>query len=220
MKVRFNGVAKIPELVHIALKAPDSAEVNALRADLTALLRCNTDQDLFELVIACQMHGRDKWLEELINADRSSDQPWRHKRAAVLSAFHSMPAIDQLQWPEGQTVGSLRSLERNLLKWSNRAVLAKHWWERFLDAPDADTAFAAWYVFLSASDRRAWVWRSRRSKPQSDLDRLRELHLQSNKDLYARTLDKAEKSTAKFADKLFGLDAPGKWLMLDGAVAR
>ncbi|WP_447774811.1 hypothetical protein [Variovorax boronicumulans] len=220
MKVRFDGVAKIPELVHIALRAPDSAEVSALRADLTALLRCNTDQDLFELVIACQMHGRDKWLEELIKADRSSDQPWKHKRAAVLTAFHSMPAIEKFQWPEGQPVGSLRSLERNLLKWSNRAVLAKHWWERFLDAPDADTAFAAWYVFLSVSDRRAWVWRSRRSKPQSELDRLRELHLQSNKDLYARTLDKAEESTAKFADKLFGLDAPGKWLMLDGAIAR
>lgn len=220
MKVRFNGVAKIPELVHIALRAPDSAEVSSLRADLTALLRCNTDQDLFELVIACQMHGRDKWLEDFINDDRSSDQPWRHKRATVLSAFHRMPAVDKLQWPEGQTVGSLRSLERNLLKWTNRAVLAKHWWERFLDAPDADIAFAAWHVFLSTADRRAWIWRSRGSKPYSELDRLRELHLQSNKDLYARTLDKAEEGTARFADTLFGLDAPGKWLMLDGAVAR
>lgn len=220
MKVRFNGIAKIPELVHIALRAPESGEVSALRADLTTLLRCNTDQDLFELVIACEMYGRDKWLEELINADKSSDQPWRYKRAAVLSAFHTMPPIDNLQWPEGQPVGSLRALERNLLKWTNRAVLAKFWWERFLNAPDADSAFAAWHVFLSASDRRAWVWRSRRSAPQSELDRLRELHLQSNKDLYVRTLNKPEEGTAKFADKLFGIEAPGKWLMLDGAVAR
>jgi len=220
MKVRFNGVAKIPELVHIALRAADSAEVSTLRSDLTALLRCNTDKDLFELVIACQMHGRDKWLEEFINADRSSDQPWRHKRAAVLSAFHNMPALDKLQWPEGAPVGSLRSLERNLLKWSNRAALAKYWWERFLDAPSADIAFAAWHVFLSTSDRRAWVWCSGKSKQESELDRLRELHLQSNHDLYVRTLDKAEEGTANFADKLFGLDAPGKWLMLDGAVAR
>jgi hypothetical protein len=220
MKVRFDGAAKIPELVHIALKSPDSAEVSSLRADLTALLRCNTDQDLFELAITCQMHGRDKWLAEFINADRSSEDPWRHKRAAVLSAFHNMPAIDKLQWPEGQTIGSLRSLERNLLKWTNRAVLAKHWWERFLNASDADTAFAAWHVFLSVADRRAWVWRSRRPKPQTELDRFRELHLQSNKDLYARTLVKPEEGTAKFADKLFGLDAPGKWLMLDGAVPR
>lgn len=220
MKVGFNGFAKIPELVHIALRAPDSAEVSALRGDLTDLLRCNTDQDLFELVIACQSHGRDTWLEDFISADRSSDQPWRHKRAAVLSAFHSMPMIDKLQWPEGQPVGSLRSLERNMLKWTNRAVLAKYWWERFLNAPDTDAAFAAWQVFLSVADRRAWNWRSRRPKPQTEIDRLRELHLQSNKDLYARTLAKPEESTARFADKLFGLDAPGKWLMLDGAVAR
>lgn len=220
MKVRFNGVAKIPELVHIAFRVPDSAEVSTLREYLTDLRRCNTDQDLFELVIACQLHGRDKWLEEFINIDRSSDQPWRHKRAAVLSAFHSMPAIDKLQWPEGQPIGSLLALERNLLKWTNQAVLAKHWWERFLNASDADTAFAAWKVFLSVADRRAWVWRSQRFARQNELDRLRELHLQSNEGLYARTLAKKEERAAKFADRLFSLDAPGKWLMLDGAVAR
>lgn len=220
MKVRFNGPAKIPELVHIAMRAPDSAEVNAVRAELTNLARCNTDQDLFELVIACQMHGREKWLADFINADLASDQPWRHKRAAVLNAFHSMPPIDKLQWPEGQTVGSLRSLERNLLKWTNRAVLAKYWWERFLGAPDADSAFASWHVFLGTADRRAWVWPSLPPEPKTELDRLRELHLLSNKDLYARALNRPEEKSAKFADHLFGLDAPGTWLMLDGAVSR
>lgn len=220
LKVRFNGPAKIPELVHIALRVPDSAEVNAVRAELTNLARCNTDQDLFELVIACQMHGREMWLNGFINADLASDQPWRHKRAVVLNAFHRMPPIDKLQWPEGQTVGTLRFLERNLLNWTNRAVLAKYWWERFLDAPDADSAFAAWHVFLATADRRAWVWRSRLPESQTELDRLRELHLLSNKDLFARALNKPEEKTAKFADHLFGLDAPGKWLMLDGAVAR
>lgn len=220
MKVRFNGEAKIPELVHIALRAPDSAEVSAARADLTDLVRCNTDQDLFELVIACQMHGRERWLAEFIHADQSSNQPWRQKRATVLRAFHSMPAIDGLRWPEGQPIGSQSSLERGLLTWTNRAVLAKHWWERFLNAPDADTAFAAWQIFLSVADRRAWMWLSRLPKQQTEIDRLRGLHLKSNEDLCARTLAKKEEGTAKFADKLFGLDAPGKWLTLDGAVAR
>ena len=219
MKVRFNGPAKIPELVHIAMRAPDSAEVDAVRAELTNLIRCNTDQDLFELVIACQMHDRDKWLKGFIDADVASDQPWRQKRAAVLKAFHQLPAIDKLQWPEGKTVGSLRALERNLLKWTNRGALAKHWWERFIGATDADAAFAAWHVFLGSADRRAWLWRFRRPGANTELDRLRELHLRSNKDLFARSLEKPEK-TAKFADHLFGLDAPGKWLMLDGAPAR
>lgn len=220
MKVRFNGSAKIPELVHIAMRAPDSAEVDAVRAELTNLVRCNTDQDLFELVIACQMHGRDKWLKGFIDADVASDQPWRHKRAAVLKAFHQLPSIDKLQWPEGKTVGSLRALERNLLKWTNRGALAKHWWERFIGATDADTAFAAWHVFLGSADRRAWMWRSRRPEPKTELDRLRELLMRSNKDLFARALKKPEEKTASFADHLFGLDAPGKWLMLDGAPAR
>lgn len=220
MKVRFNGLAKISELIHIALRAPDSAEVSALRADLSDLLRCNTDQDLFELVIACQMHGRDKWLDELINADRSSDQPWRRKRAVVLNSFHSKPAIDKLRWPDGQAIGSLAALERSLLKWTNRAVLAQYWWDRFLSAPDADTAFSAWHVFLNVADRRAWAWLPKRPKPRTELDRLRELHLQSNMDLFARTVAKPEEGTANFANKLFGVDAPNLWLMLDGAFAR
>lgn len=220
MRVRFNGAAKIPELVHIAMRAPDSAEVDAVRAELIDLIRCNTDQDLFELVIACQMHGRDKWLKGLIDADGASDQPWRHKRATVLKAFHQLPAIDKLQWPEGKTVGSLRVLERNLLKWTNRGALAKHWWESFINATDGDIAFAAWHMFLGSADRRAWVWRSRQPEPKTDLDRLRELHLRSNKDLFSRALDKPEEKAPKFADHLFGLEAPGKWLMLDGASAR
>lgn len=220
MKVRFNGLAKIPELVHIAMRAPDSTEVDAVRAELTNLIRCNTDQNLFELVIACQMYGRDKWLTGFIDADVASDQPWRHKRAAVLKAFHQLPAIDKLQWPEGKTVGSLPALERNLLNWTNRGALAKHWWERFIGATDADTAFAAWHVFLGCADRRAWLWKSRRPEPKTELDRLRELHLGSNMDLFSRALEKPEEKTAKFADHLFGLDAPGKWLMLDGVPAR
>jgi hypothetical protein len=220
MTVRFNGPANIPELVHIAMRAPDSAEVDAVRAELTNLIRCNTDKDLFELVIVCQMYGREKWLDDFIDADMTSDQPWRHKRGAVLRAFHRLPAIDELQWPEGKTFSSLRLLERNLMKWTNRAVLAKHWWEHFIGVTDADSAFAAWQVFLSTADRRAWVWRSRRSEPKAELDRLRELHLRSNEDLFTRALDKPEERTAKFADHLFGLDSPGKWLTLDGAVAR
>jgi hypothetical protein len=220
MKVRFDGPAKIPELVHVAMRAPDSAEVDAVRAELANLIRCNTDQDLFELVIACQLHGRDKWLKGFIDADVASDQPWRHKRAAVLNAFHQFPAIDKLEWPEGQTVGSLRTLERNLLNWTNRGALAKYWWGRFVGATDADTAFAAWHVFLGSADRRAWLWWSQRPEPKTELDRLRELHLGANKDLFARALERAEEKTAKFADHLFGLEAPGKWLMLDGASAR
>lgn len=220
MKVRFNGLADIPELVHIAMRAPNSPEVNALRSELTSLIRCNTDQDLFEIVIACQIYGCDKWLMNIIDADVASDQPWRHKRAAVLKAFHQLPAVGKLQWPEGKAVGSLRALERNLLNWTNRCALAKHWWERFFGATDADAAFAAWQVFLSIADRRAWALWSQRPRSNTELDRLRELHLGSNKDLFARTLKKKEEKTAGFADHLFGLVAPGRWLMLDGASAR
>jgi len=187
---------------------------------LANLNRCNTDQDLLELVIACQLHGRDNWLKSLIDTDTTTDQPWRHKRAMVLKAFHQLPAIDGLKWPEGNTVSSLGVLERKLLKWTNRGALAKYWWERFIGAMDADTAFSAWHVFLGSADRRAWLWWFRRPEPKTELDRLRELQLELNINLFTRAIEKQEEKTANFADHLFGLDAPGKWLMLDGVLAR
>jgi len=220
MRVRFDGAAKIPELVHIAMRAPDSTEVDSVRFELTNLIRCNTDKDLLELVIACQMYGRDKWLTGFIDADIASDEHWRHRRAAVLKAFYQLPTVDKLQWPEGLTVGSLPALECSLLHWTNRGALAKHWWEHFICATDTDTAFAAWQIFLSIADRRAWLWYSQRPEPKTELDRLRELHIGANMSLFARTLEKSEEKTARFADQLFGLELPSKWLMLDGVLAR
>lgn len=220
MRIRFNGPAKIPELVHIVLRAPESPEVLAARADLTGILHCNSDQDLLELVIAAQMHGRDAWLEKLIAEDEVSNQLWRRKRAIVLKGFHILPPVDQLCWPEGQPVGSAEALKRSVLKWTNHAVLAKYWWDKFITAPDVDQAFAAWHIFLGSADRRAWVWRLTQPAPVSELDRLRELHLRSNNDLYARKVNKPEDRTPKLGDHFLGFDKPGEWLMLDGAQSR
>ena len=46
------------------------------------------------------------------------------------------------------------------------------------------------------------------------------MHLRSNKDLYTRRVNKPEEGTAKLGDHFLGLDNPGKWLMLDGALSR
>ncbi len=220
MRVRFNGLANIQELVHIAFRAPDSKEVLAARADLATIQHCNTDQDMLEMVIATQLHGRQAWLDALIAEDEASDLLWRRKRAIVLKGFNTFPAMDKLQWPEGSPVGSAEALKRSVLKWTNKGALAKYWWDRFIGATDADSAYASWHVFLGLADRRAWVWRRARPLPTTELDRLRELHLKSNKDLYVRTLKNSEEGTAKLGEKFLGLDKPAKWLMLDGALSR
>jgi len=220
MRVRFNGPANIQELVHIAFRAPDSEEVLAARADLATIQHCNTDQDILEIVVATQMHGRQAWLDTLIAEDEASDLLWRRKRAILFKGFNTLPAVDELQWPEGLPVGSAEALKRSVLKWTCKGALAKYWWDRFIGANDADTAYAAWHVFLGLADRRAWVWRRVRPRPATELDRLREMHLKSNKDLYARMLKKAEEGTAKLGEKFLGLTKPARWLMLDGALSR
>ncbi|MEN9367395.1 MAG: hypothetical protein RL489_1753 [Pseudomonadota bacterium] len=220
MRVRFNGPANIQELVHIAFRAPDSKEVLAARADLVTIQYCNTDQDVFEMVIATQIHGRQAWLDALIAEDEASDLLWRRKRAIVFKGFNTLPAVDKLEWPEGTPAGSAEALKRSMLKWTSNGALAKYWWDRFIGATDADSAYAAWHVFLGLADRRAWVWRRAQPRPTTDLDRLRKVHLGSNKDLYGRTLKKPEEGTAKLGEKFLGLDKPAKWLMLDGALSR
>lgn len=220
LSVRFNGPANIHELIHIAFRAPDSKEVLAARADLATIQHCNTDQDILELVIAARMHGRHSWLDALVAEDEASDLLWRQKRAIVLKGFNTFPTVDKLQWPEGLPVGSAEILARSMLEWTNRGALAKYWWSRFVGATDSDSAYAAWHVFLSLADRRALAWRRECSLTTTELDRVREMHLRSNEDLYLRTLKKPEEGTAKLGEKFLGLDKPIKWLMLDGALSR
>ncbi len=220
MGVRFNGSAGIQELVHIAFRAPDSKEVLAARADLTTIQHCNTDQEVLEMVIATQMHGREAWLDTLIAEDEMSDQLWRRKRAIMFRGFNTIPAVDKLQWPEGSPVSSAEALKCSALKWTNKGALAKYWWDKFIGTTDADSAYSAWQVFLCLADQRAWVWRQARPFPTIELDRLREMHLRSNKELYVRTLKKSEEGTAKLGEKFLGLDKPTEWLMLDGALSR
>ncbi len=220
MRVRFDGPANIQELVHIAFRAPDCTEVLAARAELATLQHCNTDQDILEMVISAHMHGRQAWIEALIFEDEASDLLWKRKRAIVLKGFNTLPAVNMLEWPQGSPVDSTEALKRSMLKWANNGALAKYWWDRFINAADADSAYAAWHVFLNVADRRSWVWRRARPRPTTELDRLREIHLKSNKDLYVRMLKKPEEGAAKLAERFLGLDKPSKWLRLDGTLSR
>jgi hypothetical protein len=101
MKWRLND-----ENSHMAFRAPDCAEVGALRDGLTSFANTSTDKTLLDLVIAAQVNGRDAWLDELVKADTASPRLWRRKRAIVLNAFRSYPSIDNLDWPEGEKVTS------------------------------------------------------------------------------------------------------------------
>jgi hypothetical protein len=219
-RIRFNGDASIPELVHIAFRVPESPQILQVREALTAIDYCNTDQDCMDLVIAAELHGCTGWLDALVAEDESSPLFWRKKRAIVLRGLKESPPVEALPWREGELVGSWKTLQANMLRWSIRNSLGKYWWQQFLAATDAEYAYAAWEVFSTLADRRRYLEVRARPTPVSELDRLRDLHVSTNWRNLRLKMDKLESDSPSFADNLFGLDKPSKWLMLDGKLSR
>ena len=219
LRTRFHGVAGVRELLHMAFRATPAAEVLALREEAASIVFCNTDEDLLELVIAAQVNGQDAWLQNFIATDTASNVLWRRKRAVVMEAFRASSDLPKLQWPQGEMTSSWDALIDHMRIWSNRAAFAKYWWKKFVDAEDANEAFAAWVVFLSCADRRAHVWMGKSAQAAnkgSELDRLRGIHMELANHVLKRHLKKPEEENPGLADHLFGQDAPSAWLTLDG----
>ena len=219
LRTQFQGAAGISELMHIAFRTTESGEVLSLRQDITSLMHCNTDQHLMELVIVAQLNGQDAWLERLTADDANSDVLWRRKRAIVVSALSATPDISELHWPEGEKTGTWEALREHMTRWTSQGTFAIYWWRKFATATDVTEAFAAWHVFLSCADRRAHVWMKEiadAADKGSELDRLRKVQLELNRDVFKRALKKREDRNPDLTDHLFGNDAPSKWLTLDG----
>lgn len=219
LRTRFHGLAGVDELHHIPFRAAPTAEVLALREEAASIKFCNTDKHLFDLVIAAQVNGQEAWLQNFVANDRASNVLWRQKRAIVMAAFSASLDLSNLRWPQGEKTSSWETLTDQMRIWSNRAVFAKYWWQKFLDANDANEAYGAWVVFLSCADRRAYVWIEKltyATNRGSELDRLRGILLRLTNHVLKRHLKKPEDKSPGLADHLFGQDAPSTWLTLDG----
>jgi|JI8StandDraft_1071087.scaffolds.fasta_scaffold09935_1 hypothetical protein len=217
-RTKMKGTAGISEFIHMVFRAPDSPEVERLRQSLTSFALTSTDLAILDIVIAAQVNNRDGWLDKLIQQDRASAYQWRQKRGLMLDAFRSYPDPQTLDWPFGAKVTSIELLASRMAKWHNRGALARLWWSRFVKAVDAPSAFAAWNVFLTCADRRAYVWMKREAKSafkDSELDRLRKLHVRMNCSQLERKLSAREEKTNGLNNHLFGREAPAHWLEMD-----
>lgn len=218
VRTKMKGDAGISEFIHMVFRAPDSPEVEKLRETLTSFALTSTDLAILDIVIAAQINSRDGWLDKLIQQDQASAYQWRRKRGLMLDAFRSYPDAEALDWPFGVSVTSIDSLASRMAKWRNRGALARLWWSRFVQAPDAPSAFAAWNVFLTCADRRAYVWMKKEAESaftDSELDRLRELHVRMNRSQLERKLSAREEKANGLNNHLFGLEAPAHWLEMD-----
>ncbi|MFS8974513.1 hypothetical protein PO002_08395 [Cupriavidus necator] len=218
MRTKFRGPADIPDFVHMLFRVPDSPAVNALREALASFAATSTDRAILDLIIVSQLNGRDDWLAKLVDEDKRAAHQWRRKRGVMLEALRSYPKVDALDWPMGEIVTSKDSLESRMAKWRNRGALARWWWRQFLEAKDVSSAFAAWTVFLSCADRRAYVWMKEEAQQRykdSELDRLRSLHVGLNWQQLEKSLVAWEKKGPDLSNHLFGYEAPAHWLRMD-----
>ena len=108
-------------------------------------------------------------------------------------------------WPEGEVRGGHDHAMRVSARRKYLEACAHHWWRTYLAAPDATEAYAAWTLFLSSADRRAWVWM------EDDPGKTAEVSLASEKIIHARLnserLERAmRKREDRFARQFLGRD--------------
>lgn len=202
---KYLGTGQVDELINMPFRVAQSAETEKILSDLVDLNNANTDGKLMELAIAAQSNGRGDWLRAIIAEDLRSGTAWRRMRATVFEGFLNDGSLpNDRAWPEGGFLNSRSQLVQRSAKsqWSDSC--ARHWWRRYRDATDAETAYAAWVLFLRSADRRAWTWLKApemslgKEIPLGD-SKLRQCGL--NKEALKRALQKREE---KRDEQLFG----------------
>ena len=198
LRTRYVGAAGVDDLVHMVFRVPDSPELNKLLDDVAELKYARTDDlALFNIAIAATYNSKTKWLDEIIQKDRSSPYAWRRARATVWGGFranNSLPIAEA--WPRGE----LRTTNAYLEYRSGRSMwaeaCARHWWKAYLDASEPASAYAAWVLFLRAADRRIWTWFQQEIDSvleNDDFSKQKMAHVRLNRDDLKRACKEREK---------------------------
>lgn len=158
MSTRFLGKAEVPDLLHLLFRVPPSPAARALLDAVLDIKATNTDAGLLDLSICAYTNQGHAWLSSVIQADLSSPLAWRQQRGARLQGFscgNRLPT--DLNWPERFVdQPTTRSSDNALLR--HTEACARHWWEVYWSAADAESAYGAWLLFCASADRRAWTW--------------------------------------------------------------
>jgi hypothetical protein len=216
MTTHFTDQAEVDEMIHIALRVPDSPDIAELRAELLGLTRTNTDRDLLDLAIAAECNDKRNWLSGIIAADRAYSSSWRRRRSWILGGFtanNDLPVVDA--WPDGEVKTEYEEIRR----WSTRSgykeACSHYWWRAYWAAETASEAYAAWVMLLRSVDRRAWSWMNH-DEPAIDngsrLYRLKVNHPRVNRSELVRTMKKQEEKFDKQFLKRDVVLGVGPWI--------
>ncbi len=218
LQMRYVGWGGIDDAIHMVFRVPESAPVLALRDELYSMRRNPTDKDLIDLVLCATANGSGSWLDRRVSEDEKSPHDWRRKRAITLRGLMASPSIEELKWSEGPARGSWEGLRNSAFVWGNRQSMARYWWRQYLTADTAETAYAAWHVFLACADRRAWAWikeETERNRASGTLWHLKMLHFSLNRTKLTMAMEENETKGGNRMDRqLMGWEAPKQWLRL------
>ena len=159
IRTRFIGAGRIDEMLHIVFRTPDTKASNLLRKEIIDLKYCNTDQDMFDLVIAAIHNGKNDWLDEVIAENKSSSFSWRRRRAIILEGFrvnNTLPVPEA--WPDREIKKSYELLACKSARFRWIEGCAYFWWDKYINASDSVEAYAAWVLFSHTADKRALTW--------------------------------------------------------------
>jgi hypothetical protein len=160
-----------------------------------------TDQDLFRVALAAVLNDGGAWLAETIQADLASSYSWERRRGVVLTGLTAGNPIEQPDaWPEGPEGWAKPPEIRRAGRRRYYEACARFWWEQFLIAANQTEAFAAWSLFRSCVDRRAWKY-LREPIPirpgHKVLDRKKAIHLALNLQDLTREMKEHEEALGK-----------------------
>ena len=195
---RYIGATGVDDLLHMVFRVPDSPEVTKLRGEIAELKHDRTDDlALFNIAIAATYNDKTKWLNEVLQKDRSLPYAWRQARATVWGGFcanNRLPIAEA--WPGGE----LKTTNAFLKYRSGRSMwieaCARHWWKAYLKTPDPASAYAAWVLFVRAADRRIWTWMQQEIDSVSEKDdfyKHKMAHVRLNRDDLKRACKEREK---------------------------
>lgn len=185
------------DLLRLAFRVPDSPEVSDLRAEILGKKHFRTDVALFEIALAASENNKTDWLNEVIEKDRTTPFAWRRMRTTVLDGFRANNSLPNIEaWPDGELETTNARLECRSARSKWIEACARHWWNAYLDATDPSTAYAAWVLFLRATDRRSWTWIQQEIDAVSEKDdfcKQKMAHVRLNRDELKRACKEREK---------------------------
>ena len=206
MRTRYIGEGEVDDLLHMVFRVSESPAVGSLRRKIIEPEYCDTDQRLFDLVIAATINGKSDWLNTVIREDNASGYAWRRRRAVVLEGLLTDNALPiEAAWPEGQLKTNHAWLAWKSARLKCIDACARHWWKVYLTAPNPVEAYAAWVLFVQSADRRIWVWTQKDQEEigapleLNDLGDLKRIHVR----LSRRTLNRALKKREEKYDRNF-----------------